>query len=134
MDLHFFCPTYVGDGAEGITINIAALRQGLERLGLCVELSSPDVDPADLNRKRTHVTKGLATLPRIFGVLKDEPLRVAMGQEARRTAAQRFDWEHIADHLTEVYAGERVLDAANGRGASAHATADAPRVSALAGS
>ncbi len=69
-------------------------------------------------------------------LLKDETLRLAMGQEARRTAVQRFDWETIADHLTEVYAGERerVLDAAKGRRASAHATADAPRVSALAGS
>lgn len=69
-------------------------------------------------------------------LLTDEPLRAALGQAARRTAEERFDWDAIAGRLTEVYAGERerVVDAASGRRASAHATPDAPRVSALAGS
>ncbi|MBI2910936.1 MAG: glycosyltransferase family 4 protein [Chloroflexi bacterium] len=71
MKIHFVYPTYVRDGAEGITINIATLRQALERRGIGVRLGSPGVDLADLNRKWTHVTKGLATLPHLIGGLSD---------------------------------------------------------------
>lgn len=74
---------------------------------------------AEKGKERTRTD--LHFFPRIFGVRKDEPLRVAMGQETRPTG-QHFDWKTLADRLTDVYAGERerVLGAAHNRSGLAH--------------
>lgn len=71
MNIHFVYPTYVRDGAEGISINIDALHGALQRRGASVKLGSPGVRLADLNHKWTHVTKGLATLPHLIAGLND---------------------------------------------------------------
>ncbi len=62
MHVQFTYPTYVRDGAEGITINIASLKSALERRGVTVTARWPTVRLTDLNSKLTHVFKGIATL------------------------------------------------------------------------
>ena len=62
MNIQFTFPTYVSDGAEGITINIASLKAALERRGVTVTARWPTVRLVQLNSKVTHVIKGISAL------------------------------------------------------------------------
>jgi glycosyltransferase involved in cell wall biosynthesis len=62
MNVQFTFPTYVSDGAEGITINVDSLKGALERQGVAITARWPTVRLVELNSKMTHLVKGFATL------------------------------------------------------------------------
>lgn len=66
MKAVFTYPTLVRDGAEGITINIESLAEALRRRGAGVDVRGPEVCLKDLNRKSTHLFRGLQTVPHVW--------------------------------------------------------------------
>jgi len=73
MHVQFTYPTYVRDGAEGITVNITCLKSALERSGVAVTARWPTVRLTDLNSKLTHAIKGLATVRHLRAGLVGSP-------------------------------------------------------------